>query len=160
VNIILLIISAILIIIGMLGIFLPVLPGAALVFGGTLLYAWGTGFEVISAGYIALFGVLAVLAWGVDYIAGLLTAKKYGTSKYGIIGSVVLGIIGLIMFNVIGLIVGQLLGVILGELYYGKKMDSALKSGMAAFIGYVLGSIAKVVLCGIIAVMFFYKVFI
>ena len=157
-NILFLIISTIAIVAGLVGIFVPVLPGAWLVFAGTLLYAWVTSFQVISIGYVILFAVLAVLASGLDYLASLLTAKKYGASKYGLIGSVVLGIIGLIVFSIPGLIIGQLLGVILGELYFGKKMRSAVKAGMAVFVGYLLGNTAKIILCSIIAVIFYIKV--
>jgi uncharacterized protein len=157
-DIFFLIISTIIILVGMVGIFLPVLPGTWLVFAGTLLYAWGTNFQVISIGYLILFGVLASLAWGIDYLASLLTAKKYGTSKYGLIGSVLLGIIGLIIFNIPGLIIGQLLGVILGELYFGKKMQSAVKSGMVVFVGYLIGSTIKIILSSVIVVIFYIKV--
>jgi uncharacterized protein YqgC (DUF456 family) len=157
-DILFFIISTILILIGMLGIFLPVLPGTWLVFAGTLLYAWGTNFQTISIGYILFFGVLAALAWGVDYLASLLTAKKYGTSKYGLIGSVLLGIIGLIFFSIPGLIIGQLLGVIIGELYFGKEMRGAVKSGIAVFIGYLLGNTIKIILCSVIVVIFYIKV--
>lgn len=158
-NILFLILSTILILIGMVGIFVPVLPGTGLVFAGTLLYAWITDFEVISIGYLILFGVLAALAWGVDYLASILTAKKYGASKIGIIASIVLGIIGLVVFSVPGLIIGQLAGIILGELYFGKEMKAAIKSGMAVFIGYLLGNTAKIILCSVIAVIFYIKVF-
>lgn len=158
-NILFLIISTIIMLVGMVGIFVPVLPGTVLVFAGALLYAWVTNFEVISIGWLIFFAVLAALAWGIDYLASLLTAKKYGASKYGLIGSVVLGIIGLLTFSIPGLIIGQLLGVILGELYFGKEMKIALKSGIAVFIGYILGNTAKIVLCSIIFVIFYIKVF-
>ncbi|MDF2890211.1 MAG: hypothetical protein K0R80_578 [Clostridia bacterium] len=157
-NILFLAITTIVILVGLVGIFVPVLPGTWLVFAGTLLYAWVTNFQVISIGYIILFAALAALAAGIDYIASLLTAKKYGASKYGLIGSVVLGVIGLIVFSIPGLIIGQLLGVILGELYFGKEMKSAVKSGIAVFIGYLLGNSAKIILTSIIVVIFYLKV--
>jgi uncharacterized protein YqgC (DUF456 family) len=157
-NILFLIISTIIILTGLVGIFLPVLPGTWLVFAGTLLYAWVTNFQVITIGNLVFFAILAVLASGIDYLASLLTAKKYGASKYGLIGSVVLGIIGLIVFSIPGLIIGQLLGVVLGELYFGKEMRIALKSGLAVFIGYLLGNTAKIMLCSIIVLVFYYKV--
>lgn len=158
-SIIYLLISTIIMLVGLVGIFVPVLPGTWLVFGGTLLYAWGTGFQVITVGYLIFFALLAALAWGVDYAASLLTAKKYGASKYGLIGSVVLGILGLLIFSVPGLIIGQLLGVILGELYFGKEMKTAFRSGLAVFVGYLLGNTAKVLLCCIIVVVFYYRIF-
>lgn len=157
-EILFLLLSTTLFIVGMLGIFLPALPGPILVFAGTLLYAWHEGFRAISTGYILLFAVLAALSWGLDYIASLVTAKKVGTSKYGLIGGLVLGILGLILFSLPGLVLGQLLGVILGELYKGKKFGFALKSGAAVFIGYLLGNGAKLVLCSIMIIIFYWRV--
>ena len=158
-NILFLILSTIIMLVGMVGIFVPVLPGTGLVFAGTLLYAWSTNFQVISIGYLIFFAVLAVLAWGIDYVASILTAKKYGASKYSIICSVVLGIIGMILFSVPGLIIGQLAGIILGELYFGKEMRSAIKSGVAVFVGYLLANTAKMVLCSIIVAVFYFREF-
>ncbi|MDF2840450.1 MAG: hypothetical protein K0Q99_1222 [Clostridia bacterium] len=158
-NILFLVISTIIMLVGMVGIFVPMLPGTGLVFGGALLYAWSTNFQVISIGYLVFFAVLAALAWGIDYLASILTAKKYGASKYGIIASVILGIIGLILFSVPGLVIGQLTGVILGELYFGKDMKIAFKSGIAVFIGWLLGNTAKIVLCSIIVAVFYFRVF-
>lgn len=146
------------IIVGLVGIFVPMLPGAWLVFGGTVVYAWATGFQVITIGYLVLFAILTVISSGVDYAASALTAKKYGASKYSIIASVVLGLLGLVVFSVPGLVIGQLAGIILGELYFGKAFKTAVKSGVAVFIGYLLGNVAKVFLCSIIVVIFYYKV--
>ena len=157
-DILFLLLSTILFILGMLGIFLPALPGPILIFGGILLYAWRTGFEAISSGYMVLFAVLAALSWGLDYIASLLTAKKVGASKYGLLGGILFGILGLIFFSLPGLVLGQLLGVILGELYKGKKFGFALKSGVAVFIGYLLGNGAKLILCSIMIVIFYWRV--
>jgi len=122
-----------------------------------LIYAWSTNFQVITIGYLVIFLILAGLASAVDYLASFITAKKYGASKYGIIGSVLVGIIGMILFSLPGLIIGQLTGIILGELYYGKKMKSAMKSGIAVFIGYLLGNVIKVFICSIMVVIFYYK---
>lgn len=156
-NIMYLIISTILIIAGLVGIFVPVLPGTWLVFGAIIFYAWGTGFQVFGIGYMILFTLLALAAWGIDYAASFLTAKKYGASKQGIIASIVLGLIGLVVFSVPGLIIGQLAGIILGELYFGKEMKNAVKSGVAVFIGYLLGNVVKVFICSIMVIIFYYR---
>lgn len=152
------IVSTALIIIGVLGIFIPGLPGTGLVFIGTLVYAWGTGFQVIGWGTLIIFLLLTLLAMGVDYLAGILTAQKFGASKQGIIGSVIGGIVGLVAFNIPGLILGQLAGVIIGELMFGRKMNESIKSGLGVFIGYLLGSIAKVVLTTLIIIVFYAKI--
>ena len=154
-----LIVSTALIIVGLLGIFIPGLPGTGLVFVGTLVYAWGTGFQAIGWGTLLLFLFLTILAMAVDYGAGLLTAQKFGASKQGILGSVIGGIVGLVIFNIPGLILGQLIGVILGELMFGRKMKESMKSGFGVFVGYLLGSIAKVIITTLMIIIFYFKVF-
>lgn len=153
-----LIVSTALIIVGVLGIFIPGLPGTGLVFIGTLVYAWATGFQAIGWGTLLIFLLLTLLAMGVDYIAGLLTAQKFGASKQGIIGSVIGGILGLIIFSLPGLILGQLAGVIAGELMFGRKMKESMKSGLGVFIGYLLGSLVKVIITTMMIIVFYFKV--
>lgn len=143
---------------GLAGVFLPVLPGVPLVFAGAFIYAWSTGFQVITVGNLIFFAVLAAIASAVDYIGGLISAKKYGASKYGLIGGVVGGILGLVLLGIPGLIVGQLAGVITGELYFGKQMKESFTSGFAMFVGYILGSTIKVFFAGLIVIVFYIKV--
>lgn len=154
-----LIVSTALIIVGLLGIFIPGLPGTGLVFAGTLVYAWGTGFQAIGWGTLLLFLFLTLLSMAVDYGAGLITAQKFGASKQGIFGSIIGGILGMITFNLPGLILGQLIGVIAGELMFGRKMKESMKSGFGVFIGYLLGSITKVIITTLMVIIFYFKVF-
>jgi uncharacterized protein YqgC (DUF456 family) len=143
---------------GLAGVFLPVLPGVPLVFAGAFIYAWSTSFEVITVGNIVLFAVLTAIASAVDYVGGLITAKKYGASKYGLIGGILGGILGLIALGIPGLIIGQLAGVILGEMYFGKQMKESFTSGFAMFVGYILGSTVKVFFAGLIVIIFYIKI--
>ena len=157
-NLLFLILSTAVMLAGLAGVFLPILPGVPLVFAGTLIYAWSTGFQVITIWNLIFFAVLAAISSAVDYIGGILTAKKYGASKYGLIGGVVGGILGLAILSIPGLIIGQLAGVILGELYFGKQMRESFTSGFAMFIGYILGSTLKVFFAGLIMIVFYIKV--
>lgn len=157
-NLLFLILSTAVMLAGLAGVFLPVLPGVPLVLAGTFIYAWSTGFQVITVGNLIFFTVLTAIASAVDYIGGLLTAKKYGASKYGLIGGVLGGVLGLVIFSIPGLIIGQLAGVILGELYFGKQMKESFTSGFAMFVGYILGSTIKVFFAGLIVIVFYIKV--
>lgn len=157
-NLLFLLLSSAVMLAGLVGVFMPVLPGVPLVFVGALIYAWSTGFEVITIGNLIFFGVLAAISSAVDYIGGVLTAKKYGASKYGLIGGVLGGILGLAVLSIPGLILGQLAGVIIGELYFGKQMKESFTSGFAMFIGYILGSTVKVFFAGIIVIVFYIKI--
>lgn len=158
-SILYLLLSTVIIIVGLAGIFIPVLPGVPLVFAGTLVYAWVTGFKVITIGYVVLFALLTALASLVDYVGGLITARKFGASKYGLIGSIIGGIAGLVIFNIPGMLIGQLLGVIAGELYFGTEMKKSFQAGLAVFIGYLMASFIKVFFAGIIVIIFYFKVF-
>ena len=157
-SILFLILSSAIMLTGLAGVFLPVLPGVPLVFAGAFIYAWSTSFEVITVGNIVLFAVLTAIASAVDYVGGLITAKKYGASRYGLIGGILGGILGLIAFGIPGLIIGQLAGVILGELYFGKQMKESFTSGFAMFVGYILGSTVKVFFAGLIVIIFYIKI--
>jgi len=157
-SLLFLILSSAIMLTGLAGVFLPVLPGVPLVFAGAFIYAWSTSFEVITVGNIVLFAVLTAIASAVDYVGGLITAKKYGASKYGLIGGILGGILGLIALGIPGLIIGQLAGVILGELYFGKQMKESFTSGFAMFVGYILGSTVKVFFAGLIVIIFYIKI--
>lgn len=157
-NLLYLLLSTIIILIGLAGIFLPALPGVPLVFAGTFLYAWSTNFEVVTIANLIFFALLAAVSSVVDYAGGFITVKKYGASRYGLIGSVAGGILGLLAFSIPGLIIGQLAGVILGELYFGKGIRTSMKSGLAVFVGYLLGSTIKVFFAGLIVIVFYSKV--
>ncbi len=157
-SLLFLILSSAIMLTGLAGVFLPVLPGVPLVFAGAFIYAWSTSFEVITVGNIVLFAVLTAIASAVDYVGGLITAKKYGASKYGLIGGILGGILGLIALGIPGLIIGQLAGVILGEMYFGKQMKESFTSGFAMFVGYILGSTVKVFFAGLIVIIFYIKI--
>lgn len=143
---------------GLAGVFMPVLPGVPLVFAGALVYAWSTGFQVITIGNLIFFGVLTAISSAVEYIGGIITARKYGASKYGLIGGVVGGVTGLVLLGIPGMIIGQLMGVITGELYYGKQIRASFESGFAMFVGYILGSTIKIFFAGLIVIVFYIKV--
>ena len=84
-----------LIVIGVIGTFLPVLPGAALVFGGMLLAAWIDGFQRVGWITLVILGVLTALVFGVDIVSGFLGAKRVGASKLAIVGAAIGTVVGL-----------------------------------------------------------------
>ncbi len=83
-------VAAILVIVGLIGTVLPALPGVPLVFCGLLLAAWADGFAHVGAFTLFVLGVLTVIAIGIDFLAGVLGAKKVGASRYAVIGAALL----------------------------------------------------------------------
>ena len=82
------IVSIILIVVGILGTFLPVLPGLILSFAGLLLYKFGANAD-LSMIYIWIFGLLTVGSAILNYIIPAKTTKKYGGTRWGSIGSII-----------------------------------------------------------------------
>jgi uncharacterized protein YqgC (DUF456 family) len=101
--------SIILIIIGIAGTILPVLPGLLLSFAGILLYKF-FGNPEFSIIYVIIFGILTLVSLILNYTIPIKTTAKYGGSRYGKIGGFLGTIIGL-FFPPIGFIIGMLLGV-------------------------------------------------
>ncbi|CAH2212042.1 DUF456 domain-containing protein [Tepidibacter aestuarii] len=153
-------IAIILMVIGMIGIFIPGIPGNGLIFLSTLLYGIFTKFEEISVIMIVIFGVLTIAAFMLDYISSVMGAKKFGATKAGIIGGILGGFVGLFIFNIIGLLIGQFFGTLIGELYYGKELKLSMKSGVGSLIGYIAGVAINTTIGLTIIVLFLLKVLI
>lgn len=144
-NSLLWIVSVALILLGMAGTVLPVLPGTLLVWGGILLGAWIDDFARVGVSTVLVISVLALLAWALDYVAGLMGAKKAGASPLALLGAAVGTVIGLFM-GLVGVLFMPLLGAAAGEYLARKDQISAVKVGFATWFGMMLGLIAKVVL--------------
>src|SRR5437764_8744261 len=85
-----------LIIVGVMGTVLPVLPGPILVFAGIALAAWIDDFARIPIWLLAILGALTALAWVVDFFAAAAGAKRAGASRYAIIGAAVGTVAGIL----------------------------------------------------------------
>ena len=147
------ILSAALILLGLAGTVLPVLPGTMLVWGGIVLGAWIDDFTRVGMTTVVVVSVLAVLAWGLDYLAGLMGAKKAGASKMALIGAAVGSVLGLFM-GLVGVLFMPLAGAAVGEYLAQKDQARAVKVGVATWVGIMVGLIAKVVLAFIMVGIF------
>lgn len=92
-----------------------------------------------------MLGTLCALAMALDFIAGLLGAKRVGASGLGLLGAALGTVIGL-FFGLIGLILGPFIGAVLGELAHGRQAGTAAKVGVATWLGMAAGALAKLVL--------------
>ena len=147
------ILSAALILVGLAGTVLPVLPGTILVWGGIVLGAWVDDFARVGMTTVVVVSVLALLAWGLDYVAGLMGAKKAGASKLALLGAAAGTVLGLFM-GLVGVFFMPLVGAAVGEYMVQKNQARAVKVGVATWVGIMLGLIAKVVLAFIMVGIF------
>lgn len=137
--------AAVLVIGGLAGLVLPVLPGAPLLFLGILLAAWIEDFAYLGWGSLTAIGVLALLAIAADFVAGAFGARRYGASKQAVLGATLGTIIGL-FFGPIGVLLGPFVGAVLGELTVQSSLRAAGRAGVGATIGLALGTAAKLAL--------------
>lgn len=148
-----------LVLIGLMGVVLPVIPGLPLLFAGLLLAAWIDGFVRVSETAVVLIGVLAILGFLVDFLASVFSVKSVGASRQAVVGTLLGGLVG-ILGGVPGLILGTVIGAVIGEIMARRHLRQATKVGLAAGLGFILAVAVKAVLAmamlGIFAWSYFY----
>lgn len=144
-DIFLYVVAALLVIVGIAGSILPALPGLPLVFGGLLLAAWTDDFQQVGWITLSVLFALTLLAMAIDLIASLLGTKRVGASGLAVLGAALGTVLGL-FFGLIGLLLGPFVGALLGELIAGRGLQQAARAGIGAWIGFVVGTLAKLAL--------------
>ena len=146
------------IVLGLAGVVLPLLPGMPLIFGGLWLLAWSDGFTRVGEFTVLGLGFLAVLAWGIDYVAATLGVKRVGASGAAVAGAALGTVLGL-AGGLLGVLVGPVLGAVAGEWLARRNGGQASRAGLAAGISFLLGIVAKIgiafMMLGVFAVAWF-----
>jgi len=157
-DIFLAILGALCILIGILGSLLPILPGPPLSYAGILLLHFSK-YAQYSTRFLLLFGGLTVIVAVLDYVIPVWGTKQFGGSKYGTWGAAV-GVLAGLFFGPAGIIIGPFIGAVCGEMLSGRKTNEAFRAGFGSFIGFVAGTLMKIVLSAILAFYFFRELFI
>lgn len=146
-SIILCVIAGILLLVGFLGTFVPVIPGAPLAWAG-LLAAHFSIYNEISILCLIITGVVAVLVSILDNFMPVLMTGKTGGSKAATVGSTI-GLIAGFFIGPVGIIAGPFLGALAGELINSKgNFGVSIKSAWGAFLGFLLGTGLKMIAVG------------
>lgn len=144
---ILLSIGLICMIVGILGSFLPVLPGPPISWVGLLLLF---STDAVPMDYW-LLGITLFIAIGVavlDYVIPAQGTKRFGGSKYGIWGTNIGLIVGIFAPIPFGFIIGPFVGAFVGELFYNSTdTNRAFKAATGSFIGFLASTFMKFIVC-------------
>lgn len=134
-------ISIVLLILGILGTFIPVLPGLLLSLCGLLIYKFGTDAQLDMV-YIWIFVFLTAVSVILNYVIPARTNRKYGGTRWGSVGSVIGTLVGMFFIPVpFGFLIGMFLGVFVGELLHdASDKKKAWNSTKGAFIGFLYGT--------------------
>lgn len=140
---------------GILGCVVPGLPGPVVSWASLLVLLFIPGHDM---GWLtlALTGVLMAIVSLLDHYIPMLGAKKFGSTRQGMIGGAIGIVVGLFVLPPIGLVIGPLAGTMVGDLIAGKDVRAALRSGMGALVGFVAGTLLKLGYC--IGVLVLYSV--
>ena len=152
-------VAVILIILGLLGCILPVIPGPPLSFLGILaghFTRWGS----IETNWLIWMGIAAAIVTVLDYVFPVWATKRFGGSKRGVWGATIGLVIGIFFFPPIGIIVGPFVGAFIGEYTSPENKKNALKSAIGSFIGFLLGTGLKFAVSGVITYYFVVELFI
>ena len=153
--ILLIVIGGILVLVGIAGCVVPVLPGPPISYISLILLSWAYKWKAYSTNFLLVMGIITVVVTVLDFILPIYLPKRYGASKFGIWGSIFGMIVGMIIFPPFGLIIGTFLGAVLGELAFNKDKRASLKAALGVFIGTIAAILLKVSVSGIIGFYFF-----
>lgn len=146
-SIFLTVLAAIFLLLGFLGTFVPVLPGAPLAWLGLLLIYFSSINE-ISILCLVITGVAAVLVSIFDNFLPVLMTNKIGGSKAATWGSTI-GLIAGLFLGPAGIIAGPFLGALIGEMLHSRgDFGTSIKSAWGAFLGFILGTGIKMITVG------------
>ena len=143
--------------IGILGSFMPVLPGAPISWVGLLLLHLTEAIPM-NFTYLGVTLGIAILVFILDYIIPAIGTKKFGGSKYGVFGTTLGLIIGIIAPIPFGIIIGPFVGAYIGEMLYQNNSKIATKAAFGSLVGFLTSSFMKFVVCVIFLGMFISKV--
>jgi uncharacterized protein len=135
--------SVALIVTGVAGTVLPVLPGNVLVLAGMVLGAWIDDFARVGGLTLAALAALTLLSLALDYVAGLMGARRAGASRQALIGAAIGTVAGLFT-GLVGLLFMPLVGAAAGEYLARRDEQRAVRVGIATWLGILLGMVAKV----------------
>ncbi len=156
-EIILFIISLMIMLVGMAGIVVPIIPSIPLIWLGAFLYAIFTHFEKITWLMLLIFALLTIFSTVLENLGNVYGAKRFGATRWGIVGSVVGTGVGFYMGGPIGLILGPIVGTVIFEIIGGKDCKGALKSGLGNFVGFLGGSVVKILIGLVMISLFIWK---
>ena len=154
---ILVIVGFLLMLVGVLGCILPVIPGPPLSYGGLILLHL-SDFANFSASLLVIFAVIAVAVTILDYFVPIWGTRRFGGTKYGSWGATIGVILGIFLFPPLGIIILPFVGAVVGESLKGSQFNAALRAGFGSFMGFLMGTGLKLIASLSMAYYFFTRI--
>jgi uncharacterized protein YqgC (DUF456 family) len=152
-NEILLVLSALLMLTGLIGCFSPGLPGPVLSYLAIILLHL-SDYGMFSDSFLIQFAIFTLIVTALDYLLPIWGTKKFGGTKRGIWGAGIGLLLGIIFFPPVGIVIGPFIGALVGELTGGKEFIAAVKSSFGSLLGFLAGTVLKIIITGLMAFYF------
>ncbi|GAA4939749.1 DUF456 domain-containing protein [Algibacter agarivorans] len=143
-DIILIIIAALIMFLGIIGSFLPILPGPLTSWLGLLIVHF-TDAVPMDKSFLMITFLIALFIWLLDYVIPAIGTKRFGGTRYGMVGTTIGLIVGLIAPIPGGIIIGPFVGALIGELLNKNDTKAATKAAFGSFIGFLTSTFIKFV---------------
>lgn len=146
---------------GVVGCVLPVLPGHLILFMAAVAHRLMLGAEGSGLGWgsLVILGVLMAVSQTLEMVSGAAGAKWFGGTRWGSLGALLGAIVGM-FFMPFGLLAGPLLGALIAEIWWARKAAKpAVISGIGSVVGTLAGMGIKIVIGVLMVVWFFLDVF-
>jgi hypothetical protein len=144
-----LILGVLIMLVGIAGCILPLLPGPPLCYIALLIQQLRSDAPFTSK-FLWIWAGVTVAVTVLDYVIPLYGTRKFGGSKYGIWGCT-LGLIAGFWLGPLGIIIGPFVGAFIGEMLANNNSDQALKAAWGSFVGFLFGTLLKLVVCLVMA---------
>lgn len=139
------VLGIILVITGIIGSFLPLLPGTPIAYAGLLVQLFREP-DPFTSRFLWIWAGIVAVSLILDYLIPVWGTKKFGGTKYGVWGCTI-GFLLAFWMGPLGVIIGPFVGAFIGELLAGQNSKKSFRAAMGSFIGFLLGSFLKLVIC-------------
>lgn len=136
------VIVGLVILVGLVGVIVPILPGIILIFAAIAVWAFMTGGTAAWTVF-AIASIALVISGVVKYTWPGRRMREAGVSNRALLVGAILGVVGFFVIPVVGLFIGFVLGVYLAELYRLKTNELAWPATVHALKGVGLSMLVE-----------------
>jgi uncharacterized protein YqgC (DUF456 family) len=144
--------------VGLIGIVVPVLPGTIIILVAAFIYALIEGFQTVGWPTLIVLGLLTVVATTADIWASSVGARMGGASVWSIVFGLLGGLVGFVVLTLPGAIIGAILGVLITEIIRLGDWRQAFKAGGGWLVGWIAATVVQLVIGLIMVAIFVWQV--
>ena len=133
---------AFILLLGIIGCFVPIIPGPPISYGALLVFHFFSSYN-IDENTLWIWGLIVIAVTVFDLWIQIYGVKKFGGTKKAVNGSIIGLIIGIFLFPPFGIIIGPFFGAFIGAKMDNPDVNKALKIALGAFAGFILGTLVK-----------------